>query len=386
MAEKKGSSLPSKKFETVWDAAPHTIAKITILKSYLNAWFRIMGLTKQKQEILYIDGFAGPGKYKNYDEGSPVAALKAAQSAIDTSGLKWKAGRVHCAFIEADEKRFKHLQQEIKRWDEVKGLKTYPLEMSFSEGLVVLRRQLPKPFDKSHPLFVFIDPFGATGAPFTSVTEILKSPCSEVLINLDADGIARIFLAEEKANSEETMTSIFGDSSWKMLPPKGTPFPALCRAVLELYKTRLRSLPNIRFVFAFEMQTTVRALNYFLVFASQHPLGLEKMKEAMKSIDQDGNYSFSDGSVNQPSLFRFNDPATDSPRLMDHFQGQTVSYDVLKEFALNETAFVNPKSMLKDLERSDRIKVISQDTKRRKGTFSQTDNLQIQFAKGDANG
>jgi hypothetical protein len=29
---------------------------------------------------------------------------------------------------------------------------------------------------------------------------------------------------------------------------------------------------------------------------------------------------------------------------------------------------------------------LSQDAKRRKGTFSQTDNLRIQFLKGDANG
>jgi three-Cys-motif partner protein len=378
--------MPSKNFETVWDAVPHTIAKITILKSYLNAWFRIMGTTKFNQEILHIDGFAGPGKYKNYDEGSPVAALKAAQSAIDTSGLMWKAGNVHCAFIEADKKRFDHLQQEIKAWEKVEKLKTYPLKMSFHEGLTVLRDQLPKPFEKSQPLFVFIDPFGATGAPFTCVAEILNSPCSEVLINLDADGIARIFRAEESANSEETLNSIFGDSSWKTLPGKEASFSELNCAVLDLYKTRLRSLTNIRFVFAFEMQTTVGVLNYFLVFASQHPLGLAKMKEAMKTIDQDGNYRFADGSLSQPSLFRFNDPAIYSPRLFDRFQGKTVSYDVLNEFALNETVFVNPKSMLKDLELRDRIKVLSQDPKRRKGTFSQTENLRIQFEKGDANG
>lgn len=378
--------MPSKKFETVWDAAPHTIAKITILKSYLNAWFRIMGLTKYKQEILYVDGFAGPGKYKNYDDGSPVAALKASQSAIDTSASKWKAGHVHCAFIEADKKRFAHLQQELTPWAEVTGIRTYPLEMSFQEGLKLLRSQLSEPFEKSHPLFVFIDPFGATGAPFSSVADILNSPCSEVLINLDADGIARILLAEEMANSEETLDGIFGDRSWKSLPGKETPFPILCREVLELYKTRLRSLPNIHFVFAFEMQSTTGALNYFLVFASQHPLGLEKMKEAMKSLDQDGTYTFSDGSVNQPSLFRFDDPTLYSPRLLDHFQGQTVSYDVLKDFTLNETPFVNPKGMLRDLEGRDRIKVISQDPKRRKGTFSQTDNLQVQFLSGDSHG
>jgi three-Cys-motif partner protein len=377
--------MPPKKLETIWDAVPHTIAKITILKSYLNAWFRIMGLTKHNQEILYIDGFAGPGKYKNYDEGSPVAALKAGQGALDSHGQNWKAGTVHCAFIEADEKRFEHLQQEIRRWDGARGLKTYPLRMSFQEGLAELRSRLPKPFERSHPLFVFIDPFGATGAPFASVAEILKSPCSEVLINLDADGIARIFLAEENANSEETLPSIFGDSSWKRLPPKGTPFLELCHAVLDLYKKRLRSLPNIGYVFAFEMQTTKGALNYFLVFASQHPLGLEKMKEAMKSIDQDGTYRFADGSSNQPSLFRFNDPEVDSVRLLNRFLSQTVSYETLKDFALNETAFVNPKSMLKVLEGKNRIKVFSRDTKRRKGTFGQTDDLQIQFLEGDAN-
>ena len=151
---------------------------------------------------------------------------------------------------------------------------------------------------------------------------------AEVLINLDADGIARIFRAEESANSEETLNSIFGDSSWKKLPGKETPFHVLCRDVLDLYKTRLRSLPNIRFVFAFEMQTTVGVLNYFLVFASQHPLGLEKMKESMKSIDQDGNYRFSDGSLNQSSLFRFNDPALYIPSLLHRFEGKTVQLEV----------------------------------------------------------
>lgn len=96
-----------------------------------------------------------------------------------------------------------------------------------------------------------------------------------MLINLDADGIARILLAEEMANSQETLDAIFGDRSWKSLPGKETPFPILCREVLELYKT-LVSLPNIRFVFAFEMQSTTGALNYFLVFASQHRFGKDE--------------------------------------------------------------------------------------------------------------
>jgi hypothetical protein len=45
----------------VWDADSHTIAKTEMLKAYLNAWFRILGMKRRGQTILYVDGFAGPG-------------------------------------------------------------------------------------------------------------------------------------------------------------------------------------------------------------------------------------------------------------------------------------------------------------------------------------
>jgi len=32
-----------------------------MLKAYLNAWFRILGMKRRGQTILYVDGFAGPG-------------------------------------------------------------------------------------------------------------------------------------------------------------------------------------------------------------------------------------------------------------------------------------------------------------------------------------
>jgi len=64
------------------------MAKHAILRRYLDAWFPI--LTQQasslarkfknasNREVLFIDGFAGPGEYANGEEGSPVIALKAA--------------------------------------------------------------------------------------------------------------------------------------------------------------------------------------------------------------------------------------------------------------------------------------------------------------------
>src|ERR1700676_263902 len=73
---------------TTWHADPHTLAKHAILQRYLQAWFPILSrqasaLSRKyrdvlSREILFIDGFAGPGEYTNGKEGSPVIALKAA--------------------------------------------------------------------------------------------------------------------------------------------------------------------------------------------------------------------------------------------------------------------------------------------------------------------
>jgi hypothetical protein len=231
--------------------------------------------------------------------------------------------------------------------------------------------ELPKAFSDISPLFVFIDPFGATGAPYTIVADILKSPRSEVLINFDADGIARIYRAENGANSSVLLDEVFGSHEWEKGLADITDFSVLCQNVLQLYKKSLRQSSKVNYVFAFEMRTHAKSLNYYLVFASQHPLGLEKMKEAMKKVDQTGNYQFTDAHVDQNRLFRFDEPENYSRMLFLHFQGETVQYRALRDFALNETPFTNPKSMLKILEKKDLIAVSSRDQKRRIGTFNE---------------
>ena len=59
--------------ETLWEIDPHTRAKHEILQRYLEAWFPI--LSSYHHRIVYIDGFAGPGRYKGGELGSPIIAL-----------------------------------------------------------------------------------------------------------------------------------------------------------------------------------------------------------------------------------------------------------------------------------------------------------------------
>ena len=352
-----------------------------MLRAYLVAWFQILGRTRRGEDLLYVDGFAGPGEYLNYPTGSPLAAMTAAKQAIELTGTSWIAGRIHCAFIEADTDRFKHLQHRVDTFEKIARVLTHEYCRTFTDGLVELRRDVPRPFNAQHPLFVFIDPFGATGVPFSVVRDLLASPCSEVLINLDADGIARIFHAGEHAAHETHLDTIFDGDEWKTLLDPTDVSGVLYRKVLELYKTKLREIKQVKYVFSFEMRTSRHGLNYYLVFGSQHYLGLEKMKEAMKKIDQAGDYCFSDADVIQTSLFRFDKPELHSTGLYNAFRGKKVGYAELRDFALNESPFTNPKSLLKDLECEKNLieEVKSTDTRRRKGTFNEEKLIYVKF-------
>ena len=83
----------------------------------------------------------------------------------------------------------------------------------FDDGMAKVREQFPKAFATDSPLFVLIDPFGAKGAPYELVGDILSTRCSEVLINLDSDGLGRIYNAADRADHENIFETAFGDLS-----------------------------------------------------------------------------------------------------------------------------------------------------------------------------
>lgn len=368
--------------DVLWPAPPHTLAKISILQAYLSRWFEILGRSKFRQNLWYIDGFAGPGEYTNSPIGSPVAALTSASEALQNVGGQWKAGDIYCVFIEENKERLDHLKNKLVATVSPQNIHTHFFNSTFVDGLSALRQQAQNPFSPPSPLFAFVDPFGATGVPFSDIKDLLSRESSEVLINFDSDGIGRIFRAEEAANHEEILNEVFGDDSWRTELAKHRVSHELYRGVLALYKQKLLALPKVRYVFAFEMRSAKNTIDYHLVFASQHPLGLEKMKEAMKTIAKNGDYCFSDAHLNQSAMFRFDEPSAYSPQLFEQFRGRVVKYPELNDYALNETPFTNPKSMLKGLEGKGVIQVSSSDPKRRKGTFNEEYLIGITFQQG----
>mgnify|MGYP001164252102 FL=1 len=296
----------SHKKDTLWAAPPHTVAKITMLRKYLRVWFEILGRRANGRDVWYIDGFAGPGEYTDYPDGSPIAAIKAGDDALKVLGSM--VGAIHCVFIEEDRRRFANLQGRLDRESTNAKIRRYPILGTFVHGMTDVRKLAGNPFDSNAPTFAFLDPFGPEGLPFALVRELLALPGCEVLVNVDSDGIGRIYRAGGWANHRVLLNEAFGDSSWERELEGVVQLPVAIMKIVNLYKRKLRTL--VPYAYTFEMRGRGGAFDYHLAFASQHHLGLEKMKEVMKQIDQTGAYCFSDANVNQHILFREDDLPT----------------------------------------------------------------------------
>src|SRR5688500_7967617 len=69
----------SDELPTLWPADAHTLTKHRILKNYFEAWAPILSNARgiQGSELLFVDGFAGPGQYSTGEPGSPIVAINA---------------------------------------------------------------------------------------------------------------------------------------------------------------------------------------------------------------------------------------------------------------------------------------------------------------------
>jgi three-Cys-motif partner protein len=80
-----------------------------VLRTYLEAWLPIMG--RWNGRILFIDGFAGPGEYRDGEDGSPIIAI---QALADHRAKAQIAAEVSFMFIEQEPARAAHLDRLVQ--------------------------------------------------------------------------------------------------------------------------------------------------------------------------------------------------------------------------------------------------------------------------------
>jgi three-Cys-motif partner protein len=372
--------MPSFRPKAPWSADPHTLAKIELVSRYVEKWVAIVGRSFKGRRILLIDGFAGPGIYQDGEIGSPIAAIQAASKsmAIAKNAKAWRAGDIYFELVERNKMMFESLRFQTESVSVPDGIHMTLRHGSFEKMLAEIRIAEPWAFTHDHPLFAFVDPFGAKGVPFELVREILGSATSELFLNLDANGIARIE-SYRTAGNVKLLNELFGDVSWVNDIDENSPFIDRCRSILSAYRARLHKIPGVRYSFPFEIQQTAGIPDYFLLFATRHQRGIEKMKEAMREIGQDGSLRFCDAWNEQRLLFRDDDPADWATKLHKEFVDvERIGWQEIVDFTLNETPFVSPKAMLRVLDTRDMLEVTSSNPNRKRNTFP---DGTIQFIK-----
>ncbi|MBI5374205.1 MAG: three-Cys-motif partner protein TcmP [Candidatus Schekmanbacteria bacterium] len=351
---------------TTWKIEPHTEAKLEILRKYLNAWLPI--ITRWNGRVLYIDAFAGPGEYSDGKNGSPIVAIKAVtehKAPIDAE--------ITMLFIEADPKRCKSLENKISSLSLPSNLTAKCICGKFDETLTEILDYIDDQKKMIAPAFVFIDPFGFSGIPFSLIQRIMSNKKCEVLINFMYEDINR-FIKDKKLWPRFIET--FGTDLWKKVIFEKNPKERMS-LLHNIYEQQLEQKAGIKYVRSFKMINRSNKTDYFLFFGTNDLTGLKKMKEAMWKVDKIGTFQFSDATFNPGQTMLFESEPDFSylkKEIINNFKGKTISIEELENFVLTKTSFREThykRQILAPMEKTNppAIIVSRKDAARKKGFF-----------------
>lgn len=347
--------------DTIWKLEPHTAAKHEILRGYLDAWFPIM--SSWQGRVIYLDGFAGPGIYEGGEPGSPIIALDALMT---HNGIDLEAGTEFVfVFMEDDAERCASLVEQVARLFERFGgqpskVSVQVENVAFEHGVKSILQVLDG--NDIAPTFAFVDPFGWSGAPIDVMAGLLTSRC-ELLFTFIYDQTSR-FISIDNQEVIQQMESLFGSDDFKQAVDLSGADRK--QKLLELFTFQLREQIGFAYVNSFEMINSKGRTPYFLVHATHHLRGAEKIKDVFWGLDPTGEFRYSSRLAGQNVLFAEKaeiDPLTLAMR--SKFAGHTAEIKDVESFVIADTPYRKPhvRQALRHLESNEEIEVIGR-TKR----------------------
>jgi three-Cys-motif partner protein len=365
--------MGQKKLPIIWSIENHTLAKHEILKEYLNAWFPILGRTSNR--IVFLDGFAGPGIYKDGEEGSPIIAIR---TALEHPTIN-QISEIRFMFIESDKQRSEILQQTIEQKFPKLPSNVYVQVITgdFVQNLCSTLDTIEENGKNLAPTLAFLDPFGYSEIPFKLITRLMNYQRCELFLTF-MSGFVNRFLDE---SHEKAIDELYGTQEWRDARNIEDTNERL-NFLLDLYVTQLENI-GIQFVRPFTMRTTSQRIIYDLVFATKHWKGMDAMKKAMLKVVSNGTYTFSDKIDTKQTYFvDYSDKShwlSDASRLVfTRFCGQKVQLEEIRDFVLAKTPFRFLKEILTHIEKNGNITKVSGRVKK---TLSYADNCTIEFTK-----
>ena len=358
---------------TTWQLESHTLGKHEVLRNYMAAWLPKM--LQYKRRVLFIDGFAGPGEYRDGQEGSPIIALK---SFTDHSAFERMQGRITFVFIEKKQDRTVHLEKVVEPYRKIlpeSGIRIF--NSPFVEKMTEILESYEVSQWEFPPAFVMMDPFGVSDAPMSVIRRILAKPSTEIYISFMYDTMNRFGARPEL---EQHLDELFGCPNWRegLSVSDGESKKMF---FYDLYENCLREA-GANYVLPFELYKGKRLI-YAIFFATQRLEGCDVMKRAMWKTAPFGDFQFRGGTANQLTL---GIEPTDFTLLREALQNEFghkgwVTIDEVVEFVMSDktvfhTGHLKRKTLL-PMERDGELCVKSPAQKRRRGNYPSGTLLQF---------
>ncbi len=270
--------------------------KDVVLEYYLAPY--LPKIFTQRKPVLIVDGFAGPGRFEDGQDGSPRIICRVVEPAL----RKKNALPVTVWCIEKRSDLFSKLQKNIGEY----GAFAKTFHEEFAKRIPEIEKLV-----KTHSVFLYIDPFTNHGLTWRDMDAIFRlvgrEHSVEVLLNFNVVAFARAACValswSFKDQSEyaeaiddptpvdatvESLDAVIGHTDWHRSFKSAPDFPAACESIKLAYMSKLRE--RFREVCAQEIKELHkhRTPKYLLVYGSRSPKGLLVMNDAMAQarVDQ----------------------------------------------------------------------------------------------------
>jgi three-Cys-motif partner protein len=358
-------------------ARQQSVVKAAIVSKYFDAWATVMMATqdsypKYPKRILYLDLFAGPGRYQ--EGGTESTPLLILRKAIENPKL---ADRLVTIFNDKDEANVRSLQSAI---DSLPGIDRLRFKPEVRHGEV--GTEIVKEFQNADlvPTFFFVDPWGYKGLSLQLINSVLKDWGCDCVFFFN---YTRINMGLPNELVEEPLNALFGQDRADILrqqidslSPNDRELAIvekLCEAIKETLQVSCRSEQRPH-VLPFRFLTdSGRRTSHHLIFISKGFRGYEIMKgimarESSGEIDGVPSFEYNPATMRQPFLFHFNQPLEDlKVQLLAQFKGQSITKRRIYEIHNIDTNFIkkNYTEVLLSLEQEGLITTSSSKLRRR---------------------
>ena len=348
-----------------------SLVKATIVSKYFEVWANVIIATQKRYpvhssgKISYIDLFAGPGRYADETQSTPIKILK---TAIEKPDIR---DRLVALFNDKDEKNSRSLEKAINELPGIETLRYKPQVENEEVG-----EDIVKMFEEKNliPTLFFVDPWGYKGLSLRLVNSVLKDWGCDCIFFFNYN---RINMGLNNPMVKEHMNALFGNERADALRSKLSALSPSERE-LKIVEELCQSIKSYgsRYVLPFSFKDARgRRTSHHLIFVSKNSLGYEIMKDIMareSSSQTQGVPSFeynpADFLPKQSLLFQLSRPLEDlKEMLVEEFAGQTLSMlEIYKQHNI-DTPYVkkNYKDVLCELEKEGKITA----PKHKKNTF-----------------